>query len=390
MGEQVSPVKILYLITDLKFGGAQTVLIQLLKHLDRQKYQPLVACLFGGDSPVGSQLQALNIPVIDLRMSAWWRLDALWRLYQLLRRERALIVHSSLFHANVSARIIGRLAGVPIVITWRQNVSLGSQWREWFNKISAPLDDRVVAVSALTRQAEIQASGVRPDKVAVIHNCIDVDPYARRDPQIASQVREGLGIPSKAFLIGTVGRLHPQKGQHQLLLAFAEIHQEIQEAWLLVVGCGDLRAKLENQAKTLEISKRAVFAGIRTDIPDVLSALDVFVLPSLWEGLPLALLEAMATGLPVVATRVGGNPEVVIHGETGILVPPNDPRALAQAVHTLHDPSPRMRMGQAGKARVREHFSAGQIVPKMEALYAQALREKGIQQDRSASGENKT
>ena len=179
-------------------------------------------------------------------------------------------------------------------------------------------------------------------------------------------------------MVGSLGRLHPQKGFSDLLTAFAQVRQRIPSVRLFVAGDGELRDDLEAQARSLGMAAVVTFAGVRADVSEVLAALDVFVLPSLWEGMPNAVLEAMASGLPVVATAVGGTPEVVVDGVTGLLVPPQDPGALAQAIgHLLRDPDLRRRMGRAGRRRVEEHFDVRETVRQVESLYETLLREKG-------------
>jgi sugar transferase (PEP-CTERM/EpsH1 system associated) len=379
MDDLPKPVKLLYFITELNIGGAEKVLVHILKHLDRSRFDPAVVSLYGGDGPIADEIRALDVPVTDLGMSAKWRLDALWRLYRLLRRERPAILHTSLFHANTLGRIVGRLARVPIIVTWRQNVDIGGRVRELINRWTTRLDDRVVAVSRLVRDAEVERARVSPDKVTIIYNCVDTDVYTARGPRAAAQVRKNLGIAPDTLLVGTVGRLHPQKGIADLITAMMQMKLLVPNARLLLVGEGQLRDGLEILAESLCVSDVVVFAGARTDVPQILSALDLFVLPSLWEGLPLALLEAASVGLPVVATAVGGTPEVVMDGVTGLLVPPRDPDALAEAILTLlHDPDLRQRMGQAGQERVREHFSVEQMVKETEGLYQRLLAEKGL------------
>jgi len=373
------PVNLLFLITDLKYGGAQTVLLYLLDYLDLEKYHPQVACLYGGDLPVAAALRAKGICVTDLKMSHSWRLDALWRLYRLLRREQVTILHASLFHASLAGRLVGRLARVPVILTWRQNVSLGGRWREVINKWTSKLDDFVVAVSEPARQAELKNAGFPKEKIELIYNCIDIDLYTQTEPGEWEAMRESFGIPPNTFLIGFVGRLHLQKGIDTLLEAFSQFAGDHTEARLLIVGDGELRSRLEIMAGSLGISGQVKFVGVRRNIPEILASLDLFVLPSRWEGLPLALLEAMAACLPVVATAVGGTPEVVIDGETGLLVPPGDPDALAQAiVFLIENPELRKKMGQAGRKRVAEHFTIQETVRKTEALYQKLLVEKGI------------
>lgn len=363
----------LYFITELDIGGAQKVLVHILKHLDRRRFSPLVACLYNENGIIANQIRALNVPVIGLRMTAKWRVDALWRFYRLLRREQPVILHSSLFHANIPSRIIGGLAGVPIKVSWRQNLEIGGQLREFINRQTVRLDHKVVAVCELARQAEIKRAGLSPDKVVTIYNCIDACELAT-NASTRAKVRQEFGIPARAPLIGTVGRLHPQKGLSTLLAAMTDLKTHIPTVRWLVVGDGELREELEQQTDAYGLSDSVIFAGARSDVPQILAALDLFALPSLWEGLPLAALEAMAAGLPVIATTVGGVPEVVVNEVTGLLVPPNNPAALAQALRqVLANPAQRQAMGAAGQEQVAKKFSVSSIIPQIEALYEALL-----------------
>jgi glycosyltransferase involved in cell wall biosynthesis len=295
----------------------------------------------------------------------------------MLRRVRPAILHASLFHANLCGRLLGRLSGVPIVITWRHSVEIGGQWRERINRWTARLDDRAVAVCELVRQAEIVRGGAPAGRVVTVYNGVDVDRFSAKEPQVVERVRRALGIPVDALLLGTVGRHSPEKDLANLLAAMVAVRDHVPTAWLVLVGGGELRGQLETQVRSLGLSDAVVFAGVRDDVPEILAALDLFVLPSRWEGLPLAVLEAMAARLPVVATAVGGVPEVVVDGLTGLLVPPGDPPALAGALLSLaRDAGRRRAMGQAGYERVREHFAMAQMARAMERLYEELLAEK--------------
>lgn len=379
MTDQVKPIKILHLITELDTGGAQKALARLLAHLDRERFAPHVACLYNGDKAVAQEIRALDIPVTDLGMTAKWRMDAFWRLYHLLRRQRPTILHTWMFHANLPGRVLGRLAGVPLIITSRRNVHIGGQGRERLIRWTSGLDDATIAVCETARQAQIEGGKAPPEHVVTIHNGIDVNVFDVGHPDAGRQIRRSFEIPSEAPLIGAVGRLHPQKDFSTLLTSLARLRKDIPDIHLLLVGDGPLRDDLESQAQSLGLSTSVTLAGHRNDIPDILGALDIFVIPSLWEGLPNAILEAMGAGLPVVATRVGGVPEVVVDGETGLLVPPRDPDALAGAIlRLLHHPNLRWRMGRVGRNRVMEHFSIEQMVRRTEALYERFLTEKGL------------
>lgn len=372
------PVKILYFITELNIGGAEKVLVHLISQLDRSRFEPSVVCLYDGDGPIAAEIRALNVPVIDLNMTARWDVRAIWRFYQLVRREKPVIIHASLFHANIIGRLVGRMAGVPVIITCRQNISIGGRWRERINRLTAAWDDKVVAVCDVARQAEIEHTGVAPTKVVTIYNTIDPALFHTDHQPEKSGLRTEWGIPPNTLLIGTVGRLHPQKGLSYLLEAVAQLKARLSVDFrLVVVGDGQLRINLITQSRILDIADRTIFAGARTDVPDILAELDLFAFPSLWEGLPLALLEAMAAGLPVVATAVGGTPEVVLDGQTGILVPPGNPQALAVALERLMmDPALRLKMGQAALVRIQQAFTVEQMAAKYHNLYFQLIRQK--------------
>jgi sugar transferase (PEP-CTERM/EpsH1 system associated) len=369
---------VFHLITELDVGGAQLALLRLLAGLDRERFVPTVACLYNGDRAVAQRIRALGIPVTDLGMTARWRWDAFGWLYRLLRHERPTILHAWMFHANLPGRVLGRLAGVPIIITSRRNENIGGAMRERFNRWTAHLDDRVVAVCELARQAEIERAGVALEHVVTIYNGVDVTQFPVASVQATAQARRAIGMPVKVPLVGSLGRLHPQKGFSDLLTAFAQVRQRIPSVRLFVAGDGELRDDLEAQARSLGMAEAVTFAGVRADVPEILAALDVFVLPSLWEGMPNAVLEAMASGLPVVATAVGGTPEVVMDGVTGLLVPPQDPGALARAIERLLcDPGLRRTMGRAGRRRVEQHFDIRETVRQVEDLYETLLRARG-------------
>ena len=375
----VEPIRILHLITDLGTGGAQTAVLRLLAGLDRRRFSPAVACFYDADTAIARQIRALDISVIDLRMTSKWRWDALWRLYCLLRREPPVILHTWMFHANFVGRVLGRLAHVPVIVTSRRNVEIGGTTRELLNRWTVWLDDAVVAVCELARQTEIERARIGPEKVVTIYNGLDAGQFAIANPRIPAQIRQAFIVPIEAPLLGSIGRLHRQKGLPDLLVALAQVQGRVPGVRLLLIGEGELRGELESQASALGLSETMVFAGARTDVPAIMAALDVLVLPSLWEGLPNIVLEAMAAGLPVVATNVGGTPEVVVEGVTGLLVPPGDPDALAQSIaRLLCDPDLRCQMGQAARERVVNHFSVERTVEQTSRLYEHLLVEKGI------------
>ncbi len=362
------PVKILHLITELSTGGAQTALLRLLTHLDRNRFEPSVVCLYNGDGEPAQQIRALDIPVIDVGMSGKLRLDALWRLYTVLRQTRPTILHTWMFHANLPGRILGRLSGAPIIISSERTMGQESRWRYRLNRLSAPLSDRVVCVSQRVADFVIQKVGVPRNKVVVIPNGVDARPFTNLPPK--TQARARLNLPAEKNLVGSIARLTPVKRLDVLLRAISALP----DVQLLIVGDGPEGPNLIQLGQKLGLTARLHFAGQQSDIALWLAAMDVCVLSSDWEGMPNAALEAMAAGLPVVATAVGGAPEVVLDKETGFLVPPRNPKALAGAIETLlRDPALRHKMGRAGYERVQQHFTLRQMVERTQELYEELM-----------------
>lgn len=366
-------IRILHFITELNIGGAEKSLARLLAHLDRKRFSLTVTCLYGGNSPIAGEIRAMNIPVIDLGMSAKWRWDALWRLYRLLRRERPTILHTWMFHANIPGRVLGRLAGIPIIVSSERTMGMESQWRYGLNRMTDLWTDRVVCVSQQVADFVVKQVGIPQDKVVVIPNGIQMP-----DPEhlpVKRQARAELGLPPDQVLVGTVARLDRVKRLDALLHALTSLPQ----VYTVIVGEGPERAGLLALSEQLGLTGRVRFAGQQEDVWPWLTALDIFSLSSDWEGMSNALLEAMAVGLPVVATAVGGTPEVVVDGVTGLLVPLRDPPALAEAVvRLLRDPDLRHRMGEAGRERVLQCFSVEQMVERTQALYEHLLDAKGL------------
>ena len=371
-------INLVLLITELNIGGAERIVEQLATRLPRDRYDVKVACLYDPEA-VGADIRAAGIPVIHLDMRGKLDLRAPYRLFRLLREQNIHILHAHLFHANLLAATIGRLAQIPVIIATRHSVEIGGEHREWINRLVRYLRDAVVTVSRKVYEAEARCSGIDAGKLVMIPGGVKLSDFDEIDQALVERLQSAWKIQPKVGLIGTVGRFVEPKGYPHLLDAMVRIQAHLPEVKALLVGDGELRPAMEEKVQKLGLSDSVVFTGIRRDVPEILALLDIFVLPSLWEGLPIALLEAMAAGLPVVATAVGGTPEVVVDGVTGFLVPPRDPQALADAIlRLLRDPELRQRMGEAGRARVAAHFSIEQMVHKTEALYEQLLAEKGL------------
>jgi sugar transferase (PEP-CTERM/EpsH1 system associated) len=299
-------------------------------------------------------------------------LGAILKLTRLLRRLRPSIVHSRNWGA-FDAVVAARLAGVPAVIHGEHGREATdpdglNRRRNRLRRLLAPLVSRFVTVSVDLRRWLVMTVKLPSAKVITIHNGVDVYRFAAGDRNAG---RETLGLGSRAIVVGTVGRLDAVKDHAGLVEAWAALQAVRPEAELVIVGEGPCRSGLEHRIVELGLRGHVHLPGLSRAVPVLLRGFDVFVLPSLAEGISNTVLEAMATGLPVVATRVGGNPELVADGVTGTLVTPRDPLALAAAIGAyVNDPALRARHGDAGRRRVLEHFTVDHMAEAYRALYA--------------------
>jgi glycosyltransferase involved in cell wall biosynthesis len=371
--------RIVYVTTGLSYGGAETQLKNLALRLKQRKWSLSVVSMLPPGAYV-DELEAAGICVYDLRMRRKVPDPrAVLRLASIVRRERPLVVHAHMIHANLLARITRLFASIPVLICTAHNIIEGGRARELAYRLTDSLADITTQVSEAGKQRYIQVGAVPPHKIVCIPNGIDTSRF-QPNPTVRQAVREQFGCAPDAFVWLTVGRLEPVKNHLELLCAFREVTAVHPHARLLIAGQGPLQAATEQRITELGLAERVRLLGVRRDIPDLLNAADAFVLPSLWEGMPLTLLEASATALPIVATDVGGNAEVVLEGETGYLVPVKDTEALAQAMLRVMNLSEadRSAIGQAGRAHVVQNFDLERVVDRWEALYRELLQQKGI------------
>ncbi|MCO5168446.1 MAG: glycosyltransferase [Planctomycetes bacterium] len=358
--------RVLLLTTELRPAGAERVIYELATRLDPARHQVVVASLRspgGDDGDVARALVARGVPVVPLRLGGKLDVGGAWRLARLVHRLRPHVLHAHLFHANLAARLLGRLAGARRVVSTVHVVERRPlPARFLLERLTARLDDRTACVSQAVARFALARLGAAPGRLVVVRNGIDLAPFAALPAR--DEARAALGLPSDGLLVGAVGRLDPQKGFDVLLDAFARLEAE---ATLVVAGAGPEEAALRARAARLGLGGRAVLLGHRPDVPQVLAALDVFCMPSRWEGFGLALVEAMAAGLPVVVSDVDSLPEVL--GDAGVLVAPDDPAALAAALAPLLiDPARREALGRAARARAAR-FDVGGMVAAWAALY---------------------
>ncbi len=358
------------------FGGAEQSLLNLLGGLDRERWRPvLVHHPASGLEPLLREARELNVTTMPVPAMPEGRQGAV-RVPGFVRQLRTM--RTAIFHAHLTwplackyALFAAGLARVPaIVATEHCFVEMAyTRSMRLKQRVFAAGIHRYVAVSHTLASRLSQTFRIPAHKLRVVLNGI---PSARFDRPANGVLRAALSGATQRPIILTIARLDRQKGQCYLLQAASRIP----EALFVLAGDGPDRARLEAQARELGVYNRIVFLGHRQDIPDLLAACDVFVLPSLWEGLPLAVLEAMAAGRPVIATEVDGTGEAVTHGETGLLVPPADPAALADAIRTiLCDSQLAQRLAAAGQSRAWRDFSVETMVGRITDIYAELLDE---------------
>jgi glycosyltransferase involved in cell wall biosynthesis len=368
--------RVLVLTVGFTIGGAEQVILMTAPRLQRAGFEITVACLKEW-GPLGDELEERGVRAVALGARGAWDLRAAGRLLSLLRRDRVQILHAHLFLANVTARVLGWMVGVPVVIATHHDTDVWMGLRHrLLERLTAPLSACVVACSEAVRRHALEAQGLRPGLVRTLLNGTEI-PEGTPDPAGRERVRRELGAGPADLLVGAVGRLdEPKKGLPVFLAAARLLARDLPRVRFAIVGDGPARARLEARAAREGVSHRTVFAGQRRDIHEVMRALDVLVQPSRWEGFGVTLLEAMAAGTPVVASRVGGVPEVVLHDATGLLVPPGAPEALAEACATLlRDRERAARLARAARERVESRFRVERLVERTADLYRELLQE---------------
>jgi glycosyltransferase involved in cell wall biosynthesis len=363
-------MRILHAIESSLPGGAETMLMSLVERLDRRRYEPIVCLL--ADGWLNTELHKRGIETVILPQRQG--LDGAWMInfVKLLRQRRIELMHAQEFAMNTCCSIASTITGIPAVTTVQGKIYYPDKRRRRLAYRFVSKRSRMIAVSEDLKRFLVDRIGIEEQRLTTIYNGIDPHHYRVNNGERAAIRRElGLGdVP----VVGTAGSLYPVKGHVHLVHAMATVVSRVPDAVCVFAGRGELLGPLQATAAQLGIERNVRFLGFRPDVPAVLKALDVFVLPSLSEGLSLALLEALAAGKPVVATRVGGNPEVVIEGRNGFLVPPQDPDALAERiVRLLVNPALADSFGQSGPTRVDPDFTLETMVRRYEDLYRQCL-----------------
>ncbi len=376
-----TPKKIVYLINGLGSGGAEMMLYRLLERLDWNKYQPVVIALLKFGGPLQEKITALGIDVHVVGVKSKLDLRSLARLYRLLKSLSPDILQTQLFAADIMGRTFGRLLKVPVIVTSIRNTYYGGFGRNLLIRLTERFADKTTFVSRTALERFVKLGIVSEEKAILIYNGLDPDRFCNglTDKEKTVRRRE-LGFSEDVPLILAVGSLTRQKGYSDLLRALLILNQQQVAFKLAVAGSGPLKNELAAEVRELGLEENVSFLGRSDQIAELMASAELLVLASLWEGLPGVVLEAMASELPVVATAVGGTPELVVEGQTGYLVPPGDSEGLAaklRKVLSLSKPE-REKLGSTGRKRVEEYFTLSKMVSAYEKLYTDLLNNKTL------------
>ena len=371
-------LRVTHIIKATRIAGAETHLLTLLKGLRAHQIDAQVILLVEPGKPMVDYITLLEqhaIPVHALLIYANVDPTLMVRLFHLLQLMRPQIVHTHLLHADLHGGLAARWAGVPVLITSRHNDNAFRR-REPYRSLQKQLWQMTTAgivISESIAQFVIEVEGAPPPKVQVIRYGLDYQPLTPAERQtIRRSVREQLDLGPDTPVVGIICRLVEQKGVTYGLQAFAQVAKQLPDACFLIAGEGPLRSSLEEEAAQLGVNVR--FLGWYDDVPRLLCALDVLLVPSIWEGFGLVILEAMSRQIPVVASSVSAIPEIVMHGETGLLVQPRDVEEISAALWTLLNDIPlRRHMGLLAEDRLAMHFTAQRMVNETVNLYRQLV-----------------
>jgi glycosyltransferase involved in cell wall biosynthesis len=377
MVKQGSKFNIVFIIDGLGMGGAERLMVPILKNLNREWFEPRV-CFFQirNGSPIAEDIRALNVPVDFLPIPYLRDMMGILRLRKYLKDVNADLVHTQLEFADVFGNIAAKLLRLPSVSTVH---TMPAQDMELRSRIHQEVElfclrkfcNAIISVSEEAREFYLKISKIPPDKLRTIYNGVDISSLvnvtAQKDPY---SIREQFGIPQDAKLLVTVAVLRELKGIQFMIRALPLILSKYSDVYYLIVGSGPYKDALVYEVERVGVKSRVIFSGQRSDVNQILLAADIFALPTLTEALPTVLAEAMAARLPIVASAVGGIPEMILDGENGILTSPSDSQTLADAcISLLTDTKRAKAMGEAGWQVVNRKFNIQIQVKQLESLY---------------------
>ncbi len=352
-------MRILHIDTERGFRGGELQVLLLMEGLKKRGHKNFLVA--PQNSSLAKKAETITEAVFTIKPQRILDIINIFKICKFISFSKADIVHLHTAHSHLIGSIAGRIKNKPIVVTKRVDFPVRNRFK--YNNLA----DKIVAISEAVKRVLIKG-GVKEDKIVVVHSGIDTGKFDRA--KNADYLYREFNIPDKRLMIGTIAHLTDHKGHTYLLDAIPQVLKEFPHSFFLFVGDGELKDFLKTKSRILGIRDRVFLAGFREDIPEILSILDLFVLPSHLEGLCTSLMDAMYMGVPIVATTAGGIPEVVENGKTGLLVPSKNPPALAEAIiKLLKDENKREAFAIEGRKRVLQEFTASQMVEKVEKIY---------------------
>lgn len=375
-------IRVLYVIGGLSIGGTERQLIELVKNLDRRLYEPLICCERGGDLVVEAERLGIKVKILSKKevslKNPFAFLSVVRNIYNLFRDEKIDILQScSVDIYTYIGLTLARFAGIPVIISTRRSMEhFKSRFHFLADAIVNRFTDVIIANSEAVKRDVIQKERIEADKIRIIYNGVEPGRYKVRIDKCQKKME--FGISGNCPVVGIIANLFYYKGHREFLHSAKVARKKISNVKFLIFGQDNgIKKELETLAVKLGIKRSVVFAGLRHDIPEILQIIDIQVLSSYEEGFSNVILEGMAAGKPLVVTDVGGNPEAVINGKTGIVVPPKNSDKLAEAIiKLLENPQLAQKMGEEGRKRVRENFGIGKMVSQTEDLYNELMRAK--------------
>jgi glycosyltransferase involved in cell wall biosynthesis len=369
---------ILYVIDNMEFGGGERGFAQIIYGINRSQYKVHVACNPGGEFE--ARLRAMGIRLERMSMKSKFNLFTILKLIRILKEGRFHIVHTQGARADFFGRVAGRLVGVPHILCTMQMPVEGFDVGRLRKKIYRFIDsltecyvETFIVVSDFLKKTLIERRGIPAQRVVKIYNGIELGQY-HPDAE-RGKLRNEWGISQDIPFIGAIGRMVWQKGFKYMIQAIPDIVRDVPDAKFLFVGDGPLREGLEALSEELRVKDNVIFTGFRSDIREILSAVNLLVIPSLLEGFPMITLEAMAMAKPIIATNIDGITEQITDGVDGILVLPKDPEALAKAIiRILGDKGSAQKLGLAARKKVEQEFSVEKMISETEKVYLSLLK----------------
>jgi glycosyltransferase involved in cell wall biosynthesis len=373
-------MRILLLSTSMGMGGADKLLMSAAQEMRSRGHEVLIVSVTSLGS-MGLEARSLGIPTESLEIRRGFPDPrGLVRLGRLVRRWRPDVLHSHMVHANLLARALRLFVPLPVLVSTIHNIYEGGPLWMTAYRLTNGLVDQMTIVSQAAADRFTRESIVPKELLRVVPNGVDLERFRKVAAGTRESLRRSLAL-EREFVWLAIGRFQPAKDYPNLLRAFVKVRSHSPQTVLLVAGRGPLQREMERLAEELGLAGGVRFLGVREDVPELMSAADGYVMASAWEGMPMVLLEAAAAGLPVVATSVAGNREVVEDEKSGFLVPPHESDALGTAMLRLMglSESQRRAMGERGRELVRTQYGLGRLVDRWEELYREVLARKGLE-----------